>query len=293
MSGNKNAVQRPVIPCRRQGGRRASAAAPLRTGCEKPRQAKAGSVNRPLRRRAKPAVASAGRCPTGDAAGSGAGGRERPPLRVTEGVGPRPPEIRGGVFNAPAPATPPIVDREALLMELLPTIARRAKWEVGRGCPIPAEDLAQAAALQIWKSLPGFDPGRGCGALAAWAGKRIVGAMKEHMRQHGLMLHGGRRIGRTEKIFDVHARRDNGNLYYDYEDPGAARAAREAAAAESFDDLLRGLTKFQRLIVLLRFRDGKEQKEIAALLGVCESRISQILLGLLARLKPALAGRIA
>jgi RNA polymerase sigma factor (sigma-70 family) len=175
------------------------------------------------------------------------------------------------------------IDREAAMMELLPYIQRMAQREVFRGCPIPVEDLVQIAAVEIWKSLHRFDPDRGF-KLITWAALRIKGAMKDAMR-NGRMTKGGTRTGRTEKIFDVNARRDNGSYVFDHTDERSANDAERKAAEESFNDLLRGLTKVERLIVVLYFRDGMLMREIGESLGICEARVSQITTRILAMLK--------
>lgn len=173
------------------------------------------------------------------------------------------------------PARKARIDREAAMMELLPYIQRMAQREVFRGCPIPVEDLVQIAAVEIWKSLHRFDHSRGY-RLITWAGLRIKGAMKDAMR-NSRMTTGGTRIGRTEKIFDLNARRDNGSYVFDDTDQRLASDAERKAADESFNDMLRGLTKVERMVCLLRFREDMTQAEIGRLLGVHETRVCHIL----------------
>lgn len=167
-------------------------------------------------------------------------------------------------------------DREAAMVSLLPQIARLAAIEVRRGCPIPQEDLIQAAAVQLWKDIGRFDPSRGY-QLCTWAGKRIVGAMKDYMRHHGRMLSGGVRSRRRERSFDIHARRDNGALLFDHMDQKAVDLARQHEGTESFHDMLRGLTKIERLVCVLRFRNDMLMHEIGQSLGISECWVSMIL----------------
>jgi RNA polymerase sigma factor for flagellar operon FliA len=80
---------------------------------------------------------------------------------------------------------------------------------------------------------------------------------------------------------------EHGDLLPDtrLEEPGEA-ADREAWWAR----MCEGLDRADRLIVVLYYREGLNMREIGRTLGFCESRVSQRLKAILARLKARLTG---
>ncbi len=86
---------------------------------------------------------------------------------------------------------------------------------------------------------------------------------------------GGRRVTRGECLPDRRA-----------------TAPDEAAqVADLWEIVMRALTRQERLLVLCYYREAMTMKEVGGVLGVCESRVSQMHSAALRRLRAALAGR--
>lgn len=167
-------------------------------------------------------------------------------------------------------------EQESLLLKCLPMIHRRAQAMYRHCNVIPFDDLKQSAALAVWKMLPGFKPELGV-KLESWVQYRVDGAMLDAMREQGLMLTGGRRIGRTEKRESLTKRYSNSGTPIDLPDPSEQQKIRQRDGYEGLSELMRGLCDRDRLICILRFVDDLPQSQIARQIGVHESYISQIL----------------
>jgi len=163
-------------------------------------------------------------------------------------------------------------------LTLWPLIQRRAK-AIRRRCDlVEAKDLAQAAALRVWKELPTYEPARA--KLTTWAWYVIESSMKDAIRQFGSMIGDHRRGKRKGKRVDLPAIVRNGQDHTELFDPAAARAAEQRAGRESFDDLLthiRDDDERLRLICHQRFADDEQMKSIGARFGVSPSRVTQLL----------------
>lgn len=170
------------------------------------------------------------------------------------------------------------MNREKDLESLMPLIRRRAA-SIARRVPlihVSEEDLVQAAALEVWKALPRYDPSAGV-RLAAWICHRIDGAIVDHLRDRGRLLHGGKRTGRREKIARIDCQQDKRGRTIPFPDPKSPAPPQAAEGLENFHDMLVGLTQIERIVVVLRYRDDMKMKAIGAQLELSESRISQIL----------------
>lgn len=74
-------------------------------------------------------------------------------------------------------------------------------------------------------------------------------------------------------------------------DKAQADPLQEAQKADLRDFITRRLTRVQRLIVILHYYERMSMKEVGATIGLSESRISQMLALIVARMKSHLAGR--
>jgi RNA polymerase sigma factor (sigma-70 family) len=175
---------------------------------------------------------------------------------------------------------------EAFTARFGPTlIAMAVRRGASRG---EAEELAREIPGEIYAPPPGggartrlgtFD---GSGSLAGWL------AMIVHRRLVDRRRASAREAPSEAAIDGVAARPDA--------DGDPAGAAGDAETARRFEEAFRAawatLTPRESLAILLRFRDGLAQKEIARLLEVGEPRVSRILAGAADRIREAV-GRIA
>lgn len=141
-------------------------------------------------------------------------------------------------------------------LSLLPLIARRARAVHRRCNMLSPEDLSQAAALRLWKSLPSWEPSGS--SLGTWAFSVITNAMIDALRKHGRMFGDGR-----SKAWKRHTLRDHHRVSH--------------RCTEGLD--LSGLTQRSRLICLLRFNEGMGLREIGESIGMSESGVCKELQG--------------
>lgn len=166
-------------------------------------------------------------------------------------------------------------EQTVALLPLVELIAIRSKL------PFPLEDLIQEGATAVFEALPRYDATRGA-KLETWLAPRIFGAMRDYARRFRF-LHGGPR-SRHESIESLDLVRqvtDHGNAITLLDElPGA-----DQTRVADWPHLLRGFSQRERLILISFFVLDRRLKQIAADLGVCESRVSQIMAGLLDRLR--------
>jgi len=144
-------------------------------------------------------------------------------------------------------------------LTLWPLIQRRAK-AIRRRCDlVEAKDLAQAAALRVWKELPSYEPNRV--TLITWAYRRINGAMIDLIRSQGSP------VGRRKMRGTIHF----GQLQDIYAEP-------EAETRDELHDRLRGMTQRERLICLL-LADGLSKADVARSIGFDAAIVTRTIKG--------------
>lgn len=177
-----------------------------------------------------------------------------------------------------SPAEREFCERETVrLLPLVERLAHRSRL------PFPIEDLVQEGAMAVFEALPRWDPSKNV-KLETWLHFRVIGALRDYARRMGRLLQGGQRTGRQERIVSIDAAQyetESGkSVGLDLRDSTPTKPP-----ADRWNRVLRGLNKRERIIVLEYFVAGRTLKEIAADVGVSESRVSQQLGGILARLK--------
>lgn len=179
------------------------------------------------------------------------------------------------------------MDREAQMLSLLPLIERQAGLFRRKCWLVPVEDLVQIACLAVWKHLDKYDPTQGV-PLETWIFARVQGSMRDYVRTHTHLLAGGGRNRPHEKVESLDRRfHDSGRDCSRWEDRRAANQRRQREVDEEFHDLLHGLSKRERLIVLLMYHEGMSQAEAARTIGIHETQVSL----LMPRIRAEIAGR--
>lgn len=176
------------------------------------------------------------------------------------------------------PAMQQFWERETLrLLPLIEKLARRSK------IPIPIEDLVQEGAIAVFKALPSWNPNfEGCDGrpakIESWLSRRIVGAFQDHARRSKFLRGGGRSRQETRFSLDDQAHEDDAGNPVSFADMLVApEDARQWRSAEDWIPLLEGLPPRSQAILLEYFVRGQPQAKIAQMLGISESRVSQIL----------------
>lgn len=199
-------------------------------------------------------------------------------------------------------------DRNAMVEEHMPLAKRVAKSMytkiVGR---IDYDDLLSGACIGLLNARDGYDPSRG--EFVTIARRMVPGAMVDQMRSESdrsrLSIVGEKAIEHARTRFYA----EHGRYPTDDELRAAGVTAREldhgrlgkidrATVADAVyhqpDDveradwwleMCRGLTRTEKSIVLMHFRDGLTMKETGRALDLSESRISQLVTSLLERMK--------
>lgn len=148
--------------------------------------------------------------------------------------------------------------------------------------PTPALDRDDFVAIGLaaaWRAIPGWEPGRG--RLATYLTPRVRGEMLDALRRlNGRKANSPRRAPRHRADSEYP---DGNDALLDLPD----RRSCGLAAIDEADELewrLRVLRPRERTIVLLRLRWGLTMREIGATLELSESRVSQLMTDLLARI---------
>lgn len=177
----------------------------------------------------------------------------------------------------------------AQLDSLLPLIRARVNRQAGFA-NTPAchpEDITQEVLAAVWQTLPRFDPSRGV-PLGAWLVRRIDGAIQDAKRR-AYVLGGSARSKREEKILSLTTlahQNDRGD--WESHDPAERHAPADRQRVEDRDHverLLKICKPAHAQVLRLYFLEGLTMRETGRALGLSESRISQIIPGLLALLR--------
>lgn len=200
-------------------------------------------------------------------------------------------------------------DRNDLVVEQLPLAKRVAKDMHARVAgKVDYDDLLSGACLGLLSARDNFDPAKSC-SFSTLARRAVPGGMVDMMRaeseQSRLQMDGAKSIdaarnrhyaehgcyptddelraaGVTAKELD-HGRL--GKIDRAAVADAVYRQPDEAARADWWLEVCRGLTRTEKAVVLGYFRDGLTMKETGRMLGLSETRISQLLPPLLARMK--------
>jgi len=158
--------------------------------------------------------------------------------------------------------------------------------------PFPIDDLIQEGAKAVFEALPRWDPSRNV-KMETWLQPRVMGAMQDYARKFKLLTGGKRsRAERLESLDRARTYTDDGKEVSLLAELADTRGVKKAI---DWKHLMRGFSKRERLILIDYFVLDRTMKQIADNFGICESRISQNMMGLLARLREleAAEGRVS
>lgn len=193
-------------------------------------------------------------------------------------------------------------------------LAKRAakKMCLGMHQTVEYADLLSGACLGLLAARDKFDPSKG--KFVTLAMRTVPGAIVDDLRVTGDRVrkqveaerllddteqrfyhrHGRRPTedelragtGLSRKLFAraIHAGR-RGRVDRSSIQEAIIRPPDEVARADWWMEMCRDLTRTEKTIILLYFRDGRTLAEIARVLGICKSRVSQVRISLLKRMK--------
>lgn len=155
-------------------------------------------------------------------------------------------------------------ERDELIVNYLP-LANKLAWQKNKTTPpcVTIDELKSAAYMGLVDAASRFDSNRGI-AFGVYARLRITGEMGDYLRQLNWfnqcdMTSLDSPIGETMTLVDV------------LEDKPTVRRN------EFFDKATRPLNGLGRRIVKMYYEEERTLKEIGAVEGISESRVSQIL----------------
>jgi RNA polymerase sigma factor for flagellar operon FliA len=192
----------------------------------------------------------------------------------------------------------PCVETRNALAECYLPLVERIAGKLQRGLPASVEvgDLLSAGTIGLLQAIEAFDPDRGL-RFATFAPWRIKGAMHDWLREIDWVprLARSRERAGTEQpvqvgsLFRVTARSGESwadrTVADDLAEPRADAAAQRSAADDAWRELLRGLSKTERLLLLLLYREQLTMQAVGRQLGLSESRVSQVHTALVRRLR--------
>jgi RNA polymerase sigma factor FliA len=164
-------------------------------------------------------------------------------------------------------------------------------------CLMDADDFETSAVMGLMEAVENFDPDRGI-QFSTFASRRIVGHMLDDLRESDWVP----RLERTRSkrsgeappkvgtlatvVFENH----NGRRDFAVSDLVADEALTPEESAierDSFDGMLRGLSRAERAICTLYYRDDLTMFQVGQAIGMSESRVSQLLSNILKRMRAA------
>ena len=167
-------------------------------------------------------------------------------------------------------------------------LARKAKGGMGRDRGLTVGDLAQWGALGLLRAVERFDPGRGV-KFETYAGWMIRGGMLDGLRDWDVLSRSGRRearrepggradrLGQARRFSDVVG--EDGKGTEPRNQVGGVGVASKLDEGDEWAWLMRGLSRRDRLILALYYREGMTMLEVGAAVGRSEARVSQVVRG--------------
>ena len=163
-------------------------------------------------------------------------------------------------------------------------LAVKAKRGVGRDGGVTVGDLAQWGALGLLRAVERFDLGRGV-RFGTYAGWMIWGGMLDGLRDWDVLSRSGRQearrepggradmLGRARRFSDVGG--EDGEGTEPRNQVGAAGVASKLDEGDEWAWLMRGLSRRDRLILALYYREGLTMEQVGVVVGRTQSRVSQ------------------
>lgn len=182
------------------------------------------------------------------------------------------------------------------------TLARRLPYRLG----LDADELAQVGMIAAWKTIPRWNPR--ASDFDTYVGRRVYGAMLDAVRVAGVLgftcvgirrrAKAGEHVWVAPLYAPVYGNFDKSNRYGNYDggerlgDGLAGEDGRDAeydAPADRVRDAVRGaggwLGPGEADVLADYYVRGMTLKEIGRQRGVCESRVSQMVSGILGRIR--------
>lgn len=158
-----------------------------------------------------------------------------------------------------------------------------------RNSATDVEDLMQEGQIGLLQAIARFDASRQLKFLT-FANPRIHGAMVDYLRQHGRLIHHPRlALARGEPVIQAvpipMLENDHGDgSAWEFPAP-ASEGEQLRERREAVEVHLGGLLPRERRAVLAYYVDELTMKQVAAELGLSESRVSQLLSSIYERLR--------
>jgi RNA polymerase sigma factor (sigma-70 family) len=174
--------------------------------------------------------------------------------------------------------------REAATAELVARylpLVRSIAGKLLRTLPrsVQMDDLVSDGSIGMLDCVRRFETHRGL-SFKTFAGRRIRGAMLDGLRERDWISRSGRQHGAKHQFHSI-----------GQADWPASTATPEFESRESMERMTRGFNDTERSILELRFVQDLTQEQIGLSLGLTRSRISQVILDLLQRLREQLCTR--
>lgn len=183
------------------------------------------------------------------------------------------------------------VARAELLARCDPWLFRMAEKFALPAAGVDVEDLMQEGRIGIIERLAKFDPARGY-RFSTFVAPRAHGAMVDYLRCRGnlvkiprLVMERQEELRQTEQFRYVEKGEDARRKVMLDEPSVPAGHVRGPEQRDEVRRLLAGVSKTERLIMLLYYHEQLTMREIGAQLDLCESRVSQLHAALLERLR--------
>jgi len=172
-----------------------------------------------------------------------------------------------------------------ILLEYYRNIVRYCAERMHRKLPdkVELDDLVSAGIFGLMDAIDAFDPTRGV-KFETYCLPRIRGSILDELRSTGRVP---RMVpDRTHQLDTANRRLETDISEIDIVRDGRSRNPIIEAQKRSLKNLLtKGLTRTERLIVVLYYYEENTMKEIGSTLDMPESRVSQMLSSIIAKLK--------
>ena len=163
-------------------------------------------------------------------------------------------------------------------------LGRHVRSVTGHSPEASEGDFAQWASEGLRDAIERFDPGRGF-KFRTFAYRRMRGAISEGLRRWDVLGRSGRRAaracpgGRADKLGSARRFSDivgaDGSGTEPLNQVGVCGVGSGLDGSDEWEWLTRGLSRRDRLILILYYREGLTMKEIGAVIGRTESLVSQ------------------